>query len=1078
MHPTDGPDPHRETRLDPIPPGNPNAQGPSPEPIGDTVIRSNPAWGDSDSQADFSLAEGINEPILDESATGSGAPKQPNPVLARLGDYDLLSPLGKGGMGVVYRARQRSLNRLVAVKVVRAGTLASAEQVRRFRNEAEVAAGLDHPRIVPVYEVGEEGEHLFFSMKLLEGGSLAELLDRYTRDPRGAVRLVVAVARAVDHAHRRGVLHRDLKPSNVLLDAESQPYVADFGLAKWADGRSDLTHTGTLLGTPSYMAPEQTASPSSAGPAETSPTAVTIAADVYGLGAVLYALLTGRPPFRGRSVLETLEQVRHAAVVPPRTLNGRVDRDLETVCLKCLEKEPSQRYRTAEELAEELERWLSGQPVKARRVSGLRHLWRWARRHPALAGLSTAVAALFLVTLVTLAVSVPLVQQERDKAQAQRLRAEASEREGRLQLYAADMALARRAWLQGDLATFNAILAHWQPQPGQEDLRCFAWHYLDSLRRSPVTSAPRAIEVHRGDVYRLALSPDGRTLASAGKDCLVYLRDAASGDLRGVLRGHSGEVNSVEFDRQGQRLATASDDGSARVWDAATGRQLQRLDGHGGEVVAAVFTPDGRALVTAGQDGYLRQWPLAGGQPARAMPAHADRIEGMALSPNGLRVASAGKDGYLRVHELATGRLRWERMVAREATAVAYAPDGRTLAVGAGDGNVRLLRESDGATLSCVQTTSGVRVEDLAFSPDGRTLAVCGLEGRLRLWDVRTGTLQHCLDGDCPRFWCVAFSSDGKKLWAGARDGRVREWDLALSREPRLLAAGGDACSLAFAADAGLLVSAGKDGVVRFWDPADGRELAGSAPLRLAPSGEYVARFEGCGHVFAVLRQDGALERWDADLRRLVSRWGGPGRAVQLGAHAHGKDWYARTAAGQVLRWQAGTGTCIPVDLGGARCTALACSADGTTLATARTGCVHLERPATRQSLELPLADSAWESPCVAFSPDGAAVAVVDVGYVIRLWPTAGGRSPVALRGSGVKINDLAFSPEGKVLASGGERGVTLWHLASGRELFTLPTTPGGVVRELAFSPGGGLLAAAVQTQDNSGGVALWRIQP
>ena len=323
------------------------------------------------------------------------------------GDYELIREVARGGMGVVFEARQVSLNRPVALKMILTGILASEDDRRRFRLEAEAVANLDHAQIVPIYEVGEHAGFSYFSMKLIPGGSLATRLGEFADRPRDAARVVATVARGVHHAHQRGILHRDLKPSNVLLDDQGAPHVVDFGLAKRTEPAGELTASGAVMGTPAYMAPEQAMGKRGQ---------VTIATDVYGLGAILYTLLAGKAPFGGESVIDTLEQVKLRVPDPPSSAERAVPRDLQTICLKCLEKDPARRYASAEALAADLERYLRGEPITARRVGRVERAWLWAKRRPAIAALSAAtLLAVLAGILAVIAVQARANRTLRDK---------------------------------------------------------------------------------------------------------------------------------------------------------------------------------------------------------------------------------------------------------------------------------------------------------------------------------------------------------------------------------------------------------------------------------------------------------------------------------------------------------------------------------------------------------------------------------------------------------------------------------------------------------------------------------------
>jgi serine/threonine protein kinase len=521
--------------------------------------------------------------------------------LPRVRGYEVLEELGHGGMGVVYRARQVSLNRVVALKMILAGAYAGPQARARFRAEAEAAARLQHPNIVQIYEVGEQNGRHYCAMEYVDGGSLARRLAGAPLPARLAAQLVETLARAVHHAHERGIVHRDLKPANILLAsggreppdgatesggsrpplAGSIPKIADFGLAKQlpTEGQAPAyqTQTGEVLGTPSYMAPEQ---------AEGRVKEIGPAVDVYALGACLYELLTGKPPFTGATLLDTLEQVRAQEPVPPSRLQPRLPRDLCTICLKALAKSATRRYASAAALAEDLRRLLDGKPIHARPAGSAEKVWRWCRRNPRVALRTVLVAASLLAGT---SVSTFLLVQSQDRAreilrEQERVRQE--ERNTARRRYVSDMRLAPSYWEAARVGWLLQLLDRQRPEhTGGEDLRGFEWYYWHHRCHDM-----RILPGHTLESFSVVYSPDGTRLACGGHQKVSVL-DAGTGRVLLSLDGHTGNVYNVAFSADGKRLAAASEDETLQVWDAKSGALMRKLKGS-----CVAFHPDGRRL--------------------------------------------------------------------------------------------------------------------------------------------------------------------------------------------------------------------------------------------------------------------------------------------------------------------------------------------------------------------------------------------------------------------------------------------------------------------------------------------------
>ncbi|MFI5455460.1 MAG: WD40 repeat domain-containing serine/threonine protein kinase [Isosphaerales bacterium] len=653
------------------------------------------------------------------------------------GKYELLEEIGRRGMGVVYKARQRGLDRLVALKMIRVGALASKAELRRFQNEAASIALLDHPHIVPIHDVGQHDGQMFFTMPLL-ARHLNHDLGRFRNDHQRAARLVASIARALHHAHQRGILHRDVKPSNVLLDDTDRPFIADFGLAKRLDMETTLTESGAILGTPGYLAPEQAAGKS---------LAVTTSSDVYGLGAILYTLLTGKPPLAGGTVLETLARVRDHDPESPSRFNPQVDRDLEAICLKCLEKEPTRRYGSAEALAEDLERWQRGEPIYARPLGRLRRSWRWCRRNPAFAAMAAVIALLALFGVSSLAVGFVLVKEQRRIADKHREAAEETAARLRRQLYVANVSRGFGHLERFEIDELGRLLNETPSDPMSDR---FEWSYL---RRAAMTG-PREILAyirHAGTIYDIAWSPDFQLVASCCEDRSIHIWTAGTGKPRKILRpnpateslpvkGHQEDENCVRFLPNGRQLASACEDGSVRLWDIGTETWIPLLPRFQKEVLALDVSPDGRFVAAAGLDGMIRIWDPSDHSLYAELPGHSAPIAQLAFGPAGRFLASCDHAGSIDLWNVAERKLARHFRTTGRVDAVAVSADGARLATGESSGLVRIWNVKTGQMIPSHGRHIG-NVKDVDFSHDGQRVASAGDDGCVRIWAVSNGIL-------------------------------------------------------------------------------------------------------------------------------------------------------------------------------------------------------------------------------------------------------------------------------------------------------------------------------------------------
>lgn len=947
------------------------------------------------------------------------------PLPRPLGAYELLEEIGRGGNGVVYKARQGVLNRYCAVKMLLAGRIAGPEERDRLRIEATAAASLDHPNIVGIYEAGLEEGMVYFSMEYVPGQTLTQLVRTTMLPAERVARYVRDIARAIEYAHSKGVLHRDLKPTNVIIDGNDQVQITDFGLTK---GVHEADSESEGAGSPNFMAPEQ----ASAAFGQTG-----VRTDVFGIGAILYFLLTDRPPFRGETLADTLRAVTQTEPRRPREFRPGVPVDLETICLKCLEKRPAKRYATAGEVAEELERFLNDEPIHARPVGAFERRWRWCRRHPALAGFAAATTVL----LLTLAVGGP--------AMALRLRHQRDFT--RRNLYAADMAVALQSLQAGGERQARELLEGYRPENQDGlDLRGWEWFHLAHRTRDR-SAATVATNGSTPTVFHLL--PGGREL---------LLADFGGGFSRWELAGRR-----TLWTRRVRTNATSM---FALSPDGARAAVVDRLEGSTNTLLRILDSADGRLVA---------EHPVAG----LAIP--------FALTASGDVWMQAGRE--LRRHSAADGSVRQRVVLATNATelAAALSPDGRWLAA-ALDPNQLQVVPADGTGGGRIVRdihpvgAIGVGAVGLLFSPDSARVATCGKDGSVAVWSVSDGRLVVRLAAHPDLVVAADFTPDGRHLVTGGRDTFVRVWEIPSGR---LVSEQPGRHSLIrhvqVLPDGRQFLASADDNSVRLWNlfPEPERDVhtnvpAGSVAVGIVPDGKHYgfARLDGTGGFVEVAsgrsfltNSEGAVQLGGTaaaspDGRTLVARILADGR-IQAGSLEKGPDRQWTLQGWSLAPLQQGSQVQVFMDASrdlkriavadAVNGIAVMDAADGRilsrfqspglialALAPSEPRIAHLGRVGpprirdlrTGKDLEMRTGPGFRQN--AVFSPDGRMLLTVGLDGVVHVYDAGTGELVRRLTSRSNGLIVVSASGDGSRVAAGGVDGmINLWDLQTGREI-------------------------------------------